>query len=117
MAAVSEVGNRPKGLITIVGRARVEQHITPREPGFHLDHLITLDAQLLCHGIDLALVEGLTVGAGIGRCVRALVALLHGAQVEKQLALRFGGRHFHHTPVFQDIFMHLCLDPMQRVAH
>ena len=43
-------------------------------------------------------------------------ALLHRAQIEKQFALRLGGGEFDHAPVFDDVFVNFCLDPVHGVA-
>ena len=42
--------------------------------------------------------------------------MLHGAQVEKELALRLGGGELDDAPVLEDVFVDFGLDPVQRVA-
>ena len=43
-----------------------------------------------------------------------MASRFHAAQVEKQLALRLGGRDLDQPPVAQYVFVDLCLDPVQR---
>jgi hypothetical protein len=42
--------------------------------------------------------------------------VLHRAQIERQLALGLGGGHLDHSAVFQDVFVDLGPDPVQRIT-
>ena len=117
VCGVSQVGNRSKGIFAIVRGAWVQQHITAREARFHFNDFFALDIQLGRHRIDLAVIECVTVRVQVCCGVFTAVTLFHRPQVEKQLALRLGGGHFHHAPVFQDVFMNFGFDPMHGVTH
>ena len=114
---VSEIGNRAEGVFSVLGGAGVQQHVATRESRFHLRHLFGLDFELARHSVDLLGAQCFAVGIQIRGRVFALEPLLHGAQVEEQLALRLGGGHFDHAPVLENVFVNFCLYPVQRVAH
>ena len=113
MAGVGQVGDGAISVFSIVTRARVEQHVAAGHALLHLDDLFALDLQRAGHRIDLVFAQGLAVGRHLGVVFEAL---LHGAQVEKQLALGLGGGHLDHAPVAQDVFVNFSLDPVQRIA-
>ena len=114
VAGVRQVSNRAKGIVAIIARIGVEQHVAARHALLHLDDFLALDIQGAGHRIDLVRGERVAVGCHVGVVFEAL---LHGAQIEKQLALRLGRGHLDHTPVLQNIFVYLGLDPVHRIAH
>ena len=117
MIGVSQIGNGTKGVFAIVRRRRVQQYITTRHAGFHFNDFFGLYLELAGHRLNLRGIQRIAVGAQVGRGVTALEALLHGSQVKEQLALRFGRRDLYHAPIFQNVFVDLCLDPVQRVTY
>ena len=114
MCAVGKVGNRAERVFAVITRAGVQQHVTARHTLLHLDDFFTFDVQRFGHRTDLVFAQCVAV-----RCHVSIIleALLHGTQIEKQLALGFGGRHLNHAPVFQNVLVHLGLDPVQGIAY
>ena len=55
-------------------------------------------------------------GFVVHACLR-FEALLFAAQVEEQFALRLGGGHFDHAPIFENVLVDLCFDPVHGIAH
>ena len=114
LRCICKVGNRAKSFFTVIAWARVQQNVTAGHALLHLNDFFTLDVQRFRHMADLVVAQCVAMRGHIGI---VLVTLLHRTQVKKQLALRLGRGNFHHAPVFQDVLMHLSLDPVQRIAH
>ncbi len=80
-------------------RFEVERVIVTGHPPFHLQHLGLGDTQIVRHGGALLTAHPAGMAAA-------------GTEVEEQLALRLGSGHLDNTPVAQDEFVNLRLDPM-----
>ena len=72
---------------------------------------------MLGDGIHLLRVERAAVHIGIAGICIGLEALLHRAQIKEEFALGFGGCHFDHAPVLQDVLMDFGFDPVEGVTH
>ena len=115
MIEVAQIGDGAIGLVSVLIGSGVEHDVCATQASLHLHDLFTFDVQILGNLFNLRLgeVQAMCVAVfGVG-----FEALFHGAKIEKKLALGLGGGHFHHAPVFQDVFVYLCLDPMHGITH
>ena len=111
---VGQPGDRAVGVLAVVGGGGIQHHVTAGQAGFHLAHLFGLDLEVARDHVDLAVGQHLAVRVALSRL--GAEALLHRAQVEKQLALRLGRGDLDHAPVLQDVFVDLGLDPVNGIA-
>ena len=98
------VRGRGGGVVLVVVRVAVEGHIPGGETAFHARHFGGLDAEFRGDSVGLFLVQPVEF-------------LLAAAQVEEQLALRFGGGDLHDAPVAKNELVHLGFDPMHGEGH
>ena len=116
VVGVGQISDGAKSVFAVIGGHGVQQHIATRHAGFHFDHFFAFDIQVFGDDVNLRVAQAV---AGHGVVVFTSVGtetLLLRAQVEKQFALRLGGREFDHAPVFDDVFVDFSLDPMHGVT-
>src|SRR3972149_421138 len=86
-------------MVVLIDAAGFQGDVLSGEPGFHLDHLLGLYTELARYRLNLGGREGLQAG-------------FQTAQIEEQLALRFGRGDLDQPPVAQYEFVNLRLDPV-----
>src|SRR3990172_566608 len=91
-------------MVVLIDAAGFQGDVLSGEPGFHLDPLLGLYTELTRYRLNLGGREGLEAG-------------FQTAQIEEQLALRFGRGDLDQPPVAQYEFVNLRLDPVDRERH
>ena len=104
LAVIFQIVNWSDEGAVVITVAAIKANIYGTQTAFHPAHFFDIDTKIA------------------GNCMRFIVTqprqLLFGAaQIEKQLALRLGGRHFDNPPVAQYIFVNFRFNPMHSKRH